>query len=319
MATKQKSIKTTLALLLAASFLIDACPTADAQQGGGRGGMRGAGAAFNAKGGKAVEYGKIDDYHKLDRDGNIPETPQDPSKENKPVTVYEDDVAEIDDADPVREGQIKLVATIAVPHLKKSLTQVTAYPYPMKPPPAKQKIRLLPDKDKQLKNMILSSGYLSRSAGDTPYPPGGWRWQYAFNKAVKNSNLTIPHSIFEHYIWADRVMPFVKAQIKLYNAFERTRVTAYNAAQQDFLDNRTQFEDEATKAGVGPTSLKHVYLRSGKIGLHYANNLKPGKWWILATHRVPGLKYFWLLPIDIDKSERVILNESNAIYVEGGW
>jgi hypothetical protein len=319
MAIKSKSITTSLALLLAVVFAFGTSPVADAQ--GARAGFSkaGPGAAFNNKNGRAFEYGKIDDYIKLDKDGNAVPNPADAEKEKKPVTVYEDDVAEIDDADPVREGQIKLVATVAVPHLKKGLTQVTAYPYPMKPPPAKQKIRLLPDKEKQLKNMILSSGYLSRSAADQPYPPGGWRWQYAFNKAIKNSNMTMPHSIFEHYLWADRIMPYVRAQTKLYNAYEKTRVTAYNEAQQDFLDNRTSAEDEATKAGVGPTPMKKVYLKSGKIGLHYASTLKPGKWWILATHRVPGLKYFWLLPLDVEKSERVILNESNAIYIEGGW
>lgn len=319
MSAKPKSIITSLALLLAVVFAIGRCPVADAAPGqGGFTKTGGPGAAF--KKGAAIEYGKIDDYIRVDRDGNAVQTkPEDPNEEKKPVTVYEDDVAEIDDADPVREGQIKLVATVAVPHLKKAITQVTAYPYPMKPPEAKQKVRLLPDKEKALKNMILSSGYLSRTAADQPYPPGGWRWQYAFNKAIKNSNMTMPHSIFEHYLWADRIMPYVRAQTKAYNAFEKTRVMAYNEAQQDFLDNRTAYEDEATKAGVGPTPMKRVFLKSGKIGLHYASSLKPGKWWILATHRVPGLKYYWLLPIDVDRSERVILNEGNAIYIEGGW
>lgn len=307
-------------MLVAVVFVFQSCPVADAQ--GARAGFNKAGPnnAFDNRKSRVVEYGKIDDYIKLDKDGNPLSKPEDADTEKKPVTVYEDDVAEIDDADPVREGEIKLVATIAVPHLKQALTQVTAYPYPMKPPPAKQKIRLLPDKEKALKSMILSSGYLSRSAADAPYPPGGWRWQYAFNKAIKNSNIAMPHSIFEHYLWVDRVLPYVKAQTKLYNAFEKNRVNAYNEAEQDFLDNRTAYEDQATKAGIGPTPLKKVYLKSRKIGLHYATNgIKPGKWWILATHRVPGLKYFWLLPIDVDKSERIILNESNAIYVEGGW
>ncbi len=316
METKLKSINTIFALLLlVVTLTIGNYQVADAQ--GARAGLNNPGAAFIRPTGRQVEYGKIDDYIKVDNEGNAVDR-KDPEK--KTVTVYEDDdTDEADDADPVKDGQIKLVATIAVPHLKKALTQVTAYPYPMKPPVAKQKIRLLPDKDKALKSMILSSGYLSRSAADIPYPPGGWRWQYAFQRAVDRSGLSMPHSIFEHYLWADRIMPFVKAQTKIYNAFEKTRVNAYNLAQQDFLDNRQQYEDIATAAGLGPTPMKRVYLKSGKIGLHYANNIKPGKWWILATHRVPGLKYFWLLPADVTKSERFVLNESNAIYIEGGW
>lgn len=280
--------------------------------GAGRGGF--------AKG-RVIEYGQTDDFVKLDDKGRPIAGPGEKPKENKTITVYEDednDVAE--DAAPAREGEVTIVATVAVPHLKKAVTQVCAYPYPMKPPTAKQKVRFLPDKDKPLKNMILSSGYFSRANSDVPYPPGGWRWQYAFQKAVKKSNLSMPHSIFEHYIWADRILPFVKEQAKAYNAFEKTRVAAYGVALQDFTDNRTEVEDQATQRGLTPVPMKRVTLRSGTIGMHYAGNVKEGKWWILATHRVPGLKYYWLLPKEIEsKNHRIILNESNAIYIEGGW
>lgn len=319
MTTKKILSKAIFAALLAVAFIAESTPLASAQAPGmGRG--RQAGMAFTNPG-RSLEYGQNDDYLKLDEKGKPIYRPgHEPKESTKTVTVYEDENDEVADAEPVKEGEATIIATIAVPHTKKGLTQVTAYPYPMKPPLIKQKVKLLPDKDKQLKQMMLSTGYFSRASLDVPYPPGGWRWQYAFSKAIKNSKMSLPHSIFEHYQWADRMMPYIKEQTKIYNRFERERVEAYNAALAEYNDNRTEVEDAAMQRGMAPVPMKRVFLKSGKVGLHYAGNLKPGKWWFIATHRVPGLKYFWLLPVEIgDKKERIVLNEGNAIYVEGGW
>jgi hypothetical protein len=308
-----------IAALLAVAFVMESTPSANAQAGGGMS-RKMSGQAFMHNGGRALEYGQADEYLKLDKDGKPIYKPGTEPKEKQNVTVYEDENDEVSDSEPVHDGEVTIVATVAVPHMKKCLTQVTAYPYPMKPPPVKVKVKLLPDKDKPLKQMMLSTGYFSRASLDVPYPPGGWRWQYAFQKAIKNSNMSLPHSIFEHYTWADRMLPFIKAQTKIYNSFERDRVAAYNNALQEFNDTRTEVEDVAMQRNMTPVPMKRVFLKSGKAGLHYAGNLKSGKWWILATHRVPGLKYFWLLPTEVgDKKERIVLNEGNAIYIEGGW
>lgn len=308
------------AALLAVAFIMETSPEANAQGAGmGAGRGRGLGMVFSNPG-QALDYNKNDEYLKLDKEGKPVYKPGTEPKENKNVTVYEDENDDVSDGDPVKEGEVTVVATVSVPHMKKAVTQVTAYPYPMKPPVIKQKVKLLPDKDKQLKQMMLSTGYFSRASLDIPYPPGGWRWQYAFQKAIKASKMSLPHSIFEHYSWADRMLPYIKEQTKIYNAFERERVTAYNDIAQEFNDKRTEYEDLAMSRNLGPVSMKRVHLRSGRAGLHYAGNLKSGKWWLLATHRVPGLKYFWVLPAEVgDKRERVVLNEANAIYVEGGW
>jgi len=311
---KQIIIRGLVAVLLAVAFVLETSPAVNAQ------GRKLAGMGAMNHTGRQLEYGQTDDYLKLDKDGKVIIKPGQEPKEPKSVTVYEDDNEDITDADPVKDGEVTIVCTVAVPHMKKNLTQVTAYPYPMKPPVVKQKIKLLPDKDKALKQMMLSTGYFSRASLDVPYPPGGWRWQYAFQKAIKNSGISMPHSIFEHYIWADRMLPFMRAQTKIYNQFERQRVQMYNDALAEFNTNRTEIEDSATHRGMAPITMKRVHSKSPVIGMHYAANLKSGKWWMLATHRVPGLKYYWLVPAEVgEKGERVVLNESNAIYIEGGW
>lgn len=310
-----KSMRTYLALLILASFMVNVSAPAYAQ---GRK-MAGIGSFSNNE--KVIDTNSADgDYVKLDSKGQVIDNKKVLPKPPKTVTVYEDDIEEVgSSAEPVKDGELTIVATVAVPHMKKALTKVVAYPWPMKPPVRKQPIKQLPEKEKALKNMILATGYFNRASPDVPYPPGGWRWQYAFHTAIERSGISVPHSIFEHYGWADRMIPFVKAQTKVYNAFERERGQRFAAANQEYLDIRSESEDAAVHRGLAPVNMRKISLKSNAIGTHFAGNLKPGKWWILGTHRVPGLKYFWLLPVEIEKSGRVVLNEGNAIYIEGGW
>ncbi|MBX9667534.1 MAG: hypothetical protein K2X93_07945 [Candidatus Obscuribacterales bacterium] len=309
-----KSMRIYFALLVAVTFIVEVAAPGFAQ---GRK-MAGIGSFTNNE--KIIDVTSPEnDYVKLDSNGQVIDNRKGPPKPPKTVTVYEDDIGEVGAAEPVKDGELTIVATVAVPHMKKALTKVVAYPWPMKAPVRKQPVKQLPEKDKALRNMVLSTGYFNRASLDVPYPPGGWRWQYAFQKAIELSGISVPHSILEHYGWADRMIPFIKAQTKVYNAFERERAVRFNAANQEYLDLRTEIEDAAVHRGLTPVSMRKVALKSNAVGMHFAGNLKPGKWWLLATHRVPGLKYFWLLPVEIEKNGRVVLNESNAIYVEGGW
>jgi hypothetical protein len=57
------------------------------------------------------------------------------------------------------------------------------------------------------------------------------------------------------------------------------------------------------------------------VGKHYEATVKPSKWWVVGVHKAPGLKYYWHHPVEVaeGKLNRVVLTESNAIYIEGSW
>lgn len=234
------------------------------------------------------------------------------------VTVFEDEGVS---SDPGPEGTVTFVVTIAVPHNKKAVSKVVAYPWPMKPPKKTTEIRKLPEKDREIKNSLLANGYFNRTANEHPYPQGGWRLQYAYARAVKKSGMTVPHTIIEHYQWANKMIKYLKPEVIAINLWEKERARLYQKALDDYTDNQAEMETAAIKRGLAPVIMKRSYFPTKKIGDHYLGHLAAGQWWILATHKVPGLKYYWMLPFEVEKGDhsRVILNEGNAIYIEGGW
>ncbi len=47
----------------------------------------------------------------------------------------------------------------------------------------------------------------------------------------------------------------------------------------------------------------------------------PGEWWFVGTYKVPGLTYFWELPVNItaDQPNNIDIGEANAVLIQGGW
>ncbi len=246
------------------------------------------------------------------------EQPQEKKKEK--ITVFEDDV--VGEEEELPTGQTDLEVSIAVPHTKQSTSRVFVYPWPIKPPVLKDIIKPLPEKVGAIRGSLLQTGYVNRTSTDWPYPPGGWRWQHAYAAAVRKSGISLPHSIVEHYGWANKMVSYVRPEILAINEHERRRAKAHNRANQEFQDNFTLIRNKALRRGLEPQQLSQFGPSTPKVGRHYrARGLPVGKWWIISTHKAPGIKYYWWYPLDVtgDKPERVVLTEANAIYIEGGW
>ncbi|MBX9693966.1 MAG: hypothetical protein K2Z81_16395 [Cyanobacteria bacterium] len=243
-----------------------------------------------------------------------------PAKKDEKFTVFEDDVTGEEEAQP--NGEIDFEVTVVVPHSKQSSSRVFIYPWPVKPPVVKEVPKPLPDKPGAIRGTLLQTGYVNRSSPDWPYPAGGWRWQHAYAAAVRKSGLGLPHSIVEHYGWANKMVPYIKPEILAINEHERQRGKAHARANMEYTDNYTIIRNKALQRGLEPRTLTQFGPTTPKVGRHYRTRALPaGKWWIIGTHKAPGIKYFWWYPVDIagDKPERVVLNEANAIYIEGGW
>ena len=216
------------------------------------------------------------------------------------------------------QQKVKLVIHINVPHNNRAVDWCRIYPYPIAPPLKKGGIEDLPYKDKALRSQLLAMSYWSRTRPDKIYPAGGWRMQYALRAALAKSGIGLPHTIMTEYPWVENITPYMRKETMAINAKEKERKNRYYQMQQVFNDYRAELETEALNKGLFPIDVPMRVIagyRKGQAIVDKAN------WWIVAIHKVAGLKYYWLWPVKLSDSPQqgVTLNEDNAIFIEGAW
>lgn len=208
---------------------------------------------------------------------------------------------------------------IGTPHMKRGTISLLASPYPMPPLKITSPIKPLATQPIQLKNMLIASGYTRKLVTETAYPYGGWRWRYAYEAAVKKSGRSEPHFIGASYFWAKGMIPYAKEECERSNDQETERHNRYVRAEEEYQRNHVDMETDAVRKGYGPTEVHCNRLaeqgREGRV------HLGPGDWWVVATMKVPGLTYYWQQPVQIIEGEQpvVLLNEDNALSIQGAW
>lgn len=220
-----------------------------------------------------------------------------------------------DEGQTATQQTASLDVRINVPHAQHPIDVFTVHPYPIKPPKVEKPPAPLPEDAKALKDLLVQSGYIQRESGVKPYPFVGKRWQYAYKTGVAKSGLGVPHGLFTMYSWAHDVTPYVLKECIKWNAFEAERKARYIKALADFDNHRADFESEAVKQGLYAIDLRHRGFGWGVA------NIPPGNWWLTCTRKVPGLTYYWQVPMTAAPGEniKVMLTESNALVITGGW
>lgn len=215
--------------------------------------------------------------------------------------------------------KVKLIIRVDVPHNKEAVDKFDLYPYPVEPAKNRKPVGRLPTQPGDLNDTLNILGYTARTALDNPYPANGWRMQYAFKAAMRKSKLAFPHELPELQGWRDAMRPYLLEEVLKSNVYERQRLERYNAAQEEFKQTRTEIEIEALRQGLYPV---YVYVRRGRGYIREGYALvDQATWWVVGTHRVAGLTYYWQERVQLtDADEQVVnLNEDNALFVEGGW
>jgi hypothetical protein len=221
---------------------------------------------------------------------------------------------------PAKQAKGTLTIRLSVPLMKKRTDIFSLNPYSTAPPKVAIPIAPLPEAPAALRYKIINSGYNARLSMTKPYPDGGWRWHYAYDRARKISGIGEPHVFFQMYNFADDLTPYVVPQCKRINKIEAQRIKTYFALKESFADNHKDEEMEALRLGLEPIKLNFTPVRRGDV-LETSLFVSPGDWWITGSHKVPGLIYFWQEPVKIREGDTVVkeLNEDNAILVQGGW
>ncbi len=241
---------------------------------------------------------------------NLPASPSVPKETvpDKPASLLEETVPEADVSIQLR---IPMKNKYEIGHTKEYFA---AYPYPVKPPAVTRWPKALPLDYKKIESMLFSSGYAGRT-NYKPYPNFGWRWEYCYRAALRHEGGSVPHTIFTANEWTRSMVKYMQTEIKRMNLLEEQRHDFYDFVSDEFEEHGTEMENDAAKNGLSPVVLHMDSHRD------ISTRLAPAKWWIVGTHKIPGLTYFWELPIDVAVGHKntLELNESNAIVIEGGW
>jgi len=205
-------------------------------------------------------------------------------------------------------------------HNNNTVSYCAVYPYPQPLPRIHKEVRALDTKLFGIKTLILQTAYSRKTMKTMAYPIGGWRWQAAYARALKRSGLDEPHILVNLYQFINDILPYCHEECKRSNEIEEKRVERFKRAEAEYSETRADTETEATRKGMVPLGVK--YTKFFPNGVRQAVvKLIPGQWWVIATHKVPGLTYYWQEPLSVHPGEpaEIVLNEENALLIEGAW
>ena len=222
--------------------------------------------------------------------------------------------------DEENQEKVPLTIHVYVPQNKRASNEFTVYPYPVETPTPHPRltITLLTTNEKELKADLRLLGYVGRPGLPIPYPAGGYRLIYAYRKALKRYGQGQAHTLGELYRWIDEIYPYFRAEVLKSNEDELARIERKNAIQAQFTQYRADIEDQALKQGL---SAQQVRIGSWNgPGQKTTIRLAKARWWIVGTHKLPGLTFYWQEPVDLTQGgQSVQLNDGNALLIEGAW
>jgi len=236
-----------------------------------------------------------------------------PTSDASPAGKQTAEPSSLLDDKPKATGDVTI--WVRVPLDNKVVDSLTFFPYPVKPPTNKLPIKPLSEKPKALKDQLLGAGYLNRVAHQSVFPNNGWRWHYAYEAALRHAGGNLPKTIFGMYSWRNNMVQYMIPEVMRINQFEKDRKAKYEKAMREYKRNFADLENDATRNGLYP-----VGVRLGRAFKGQAS-LAAGTWWVSGSRKVPGLVYYWWLPITVTagQTSQIVLTEDNALLIQGGW
>lgn len=229
------------------------------------------------------------------------------------ITTRSEDLMKEAAANPKMQGTVNL--RIVVPQMKGAIDTFNIYPYPVKPPRITTPIKPLSVDDEQIVGVLMQIGYLNREKFTNPYPMLGRRYQYCYVEALRKYGGWRPHTIVTFKPWCQKMVPYILPEIMKSNEIEADRKVRYNKAMQEWEQNHMDLENDATRLGLESMPIKMRANGEGTI------KVPPGSWWVSGNRKVPGLVYYWQMPVTLTAGDTssFLLNDGNALLIQGGW
>ncbi len=211
------------------------------------------------------------------------------------------------------EDAIVVVVSVNVPRNRGAKDNFVLSPYPLVAMKRPEMLNLPLDFD-QLKEIIKRTIYFRWR--NMPEDVPDWRIDGAFTQALKKSGKHMPGNEIGLDAWIDNFLPFMAVQIKEINLKEKARKARYELMAEVPDDFRLEAEKNAKLQQRIPMAVRvgqiRRGLRQGRV------KVLPGTWWLVGTHAVAGMIYYWQEEFEIMNGPRLLeLNEDNALIIQG--
>jgi hypothetical protein len=206
---------------------------------------------------------------------------------------------------------------VNVPHYRDSIQKFRAVPYITEIPTPLHNYGPMSEKYADLKDSLYILCFLApQNAQKHRYSGQGWRFTYCLEAAKREAGLGTPHLLPEAREWCEQMYPHLHKFVVRSNEAEALRHDRCTQAQQDYQENKGEFEYAALKKGFFPIDLKFTIYHLSLF--RSVTELPEGNWWITGTHKVIGITYYWQEPIEVgaDKPNGVVLTEANALQLD---
>jgi len=221
-------------------------------------------------------------------------------------------------APEVPPQKYQLTVWVNVPHYKNCTEVFTVYPYMTEVPKPLKAYGFNDTQYNRIREALVVQAFSAPVNERRPYPPQGWRFDYALKAAQRETGEWRPHTLVTIYPWVDRIYPVLRKYLSRSNDAEAARFDRCADFRKDYEERHIDVETEAMKQGLEPVDLRmmvyHLSLKRAQV------MLPKGNYWVTGVHKVIGLKYYWQEPVTIDGSgpKSVELNEANALLIDGG-
>ena len=221
-------------------------------------------------------------------------------------------------APEVAPKKYPLTVWVNVPHYKNCTESISVNPYMTDLPEPLKPYGFNESPYNRTRDALVTQAFAAPVNERRPYPPQGWRFDYALKAAIRESGAGRPHTMVTMYPWIDTIYPYLRKYLARSNEAEQARFDRLAQFRRDYAEKHNDIETDAMKAGLYPVECKmqiyHLSLRRADV------MLPKGNYWVTGSHKVIGLKYYWEEPITIDENgpRSIELNEANAILIDGG-
>lgn len=193
--------------------------------------------------------------------------------------------------------------------------EFAVFPYPVTVPNIGRIDYQLPAGVDDLRNFIKQCVFYKW--GKAENAPPDWRVDRAFKLALDSSRKHLPEISTGLDEWVDEFLPYFARAVRKINASEAIRWKRYKEA--DVVEAARQvYQDDAASKGLSAIVLNVRQIRPG-IRETETVKLRLGNWYLVGTHSVPGLTYYWQQKVSLTGPyvRYIVLNEQNALWIKG--
>ncbi len=213
-----------------------------------------------------------------------------------------------------------LIASIYVPHNNNASDNFVAYPYPFPPieissfktdlPTDPSKVKEILTEELSAKNWMIADAFSKR----------GFFMQDAFRAALADCKLPLTGKFDQALI--DQVAAVFKSKLELSNKREELRKRQYKDLVAYASEEGEKLKAMSEAAKLCPIRIPVMQLRHSLW--QGCNWLGEGTWWLVGTHRVPNLLYYWQVKISVPQdptsqpgdAQYLQLTDQNAAAIE---